>query len=138
MTSQFVIEHNETPKSLNAGGTGSRRHWGQAHKEKKRWEGIFGMLMIEQKVPRHMASCEVHVELQFAKKAGRDVENYRSGVIKPFADTLVHGGWLADDTEEFFKVGIFALMDGCKLFPNNPLVQSRMIILIQAQYVQDD
>lgn len=130
----FVITYDESPKSLNAGGAGSRRHWGAAHKEKRKWEGIYGMLLLQRRVPRGMSHCRVReVLLEFRHANRRDASNYQAAIVKPFADCLVAGGWLADDTAEFFeledvKISTFALEHP------NPAVKSRITISIEATY----
>lgn len=134
----FTITYNGAPLSLNAGGTGSRRHWGVAHREKKKWEGIYTFLLLERNVPRHMSHCAVDIVLAFRRRNHRDIENYRSSVTKPLADCLVKGGWLVDDTEEFFEVNSMKLYEGSEYevnFPPNPLVLSRTIVTLHAEYV---
>lgn len=115
---------------MNAGGTGSRRHWSAGHREKKQQEGIYGMLLLAERVPRGMTHVKVDVLLEFRHRAKRDVENYRSSVTKPLADALQAGGWLTNDTEEFFEVGEFKLVSGVDLGPH----KSRITILLHAEY----
>ena len=111
---RFIISHDEAPKSLNAGGTGSRQHWGAAHREKKRWEETYGVLLMEAEVPRDMLFCEIEAWLTFKENRRRDPENFRPAVAKPFADTLVAGGWLPDDTREFFNMRDMHIAVGLK------------------------
>lgn len=125
----YVISYDDAPKSLNAGGTGSKRHWSVGHKEKQMWEGIYGMLLIARKVPRGMSRVRIEVLLEFKHRNRRDEENYRSSVSKPFADALVKGGWLADDTREFFELADFRIDSGVEL-----PTKARTTITIQAQY----
>jgi hypothetical protein len=102
--STFHLTYGDTPPSLNAGGTGSRRHWAVGYREKKRWQEIYTGLLLEQRVPKGMSHCRVHVALSFKDGRRRDVENYRPAVSKPLADALVAGGWLADDTAAEFTL----------------------------------
>jgi hypothetical protein len=111
----FVLSYDDCPKSINAGGTGSRRHWGSAYKEKRHWEGIWGMLLLGANAPRHMVRCEVEGLLEFKHANRRDVENYRSSLTKPLADALVSGGWLADDTNDFFRLIELDILSGVEL-----------------------
>lgn len=101
----YTISFGETPKSLNAGGAGSRRHWAVGYKEKKRWQDIWTTLLLEAKVPKGMTRVQVNATLYFPTKHRRDVENYRTSLTKPLADAFVSGGWLPDDTAEFFTLG---------------------------------
>lgn len=128
-----VIVYDEAPPSLNAGGTGSRKHWGAAHREKMKWEGIFGMLLLKAKVRRGLTRCVIDVTLEFKGPARRDEENYRSSVSKPFADALVKGGWLKDDTALEFELRSMTLSREW-LKVSSPLVKSRMTVTIEAHY----
>ncbi len=105
----YTLTYDEVPKSNNAGGGGARANHYAAHREKKRWEGIFGMLMMVQKVPRRHAQRRpthvgVSVELQFKDRRRRDSSNYYQSVVKPLADSLVQMLVIPDDTDEFFTV----------------------------------
>lgn len=99
-----------------------------------KWEGIFGMLLLKARVPRGMTSCKIHVVLEFAKANRRDVENYHSSVSKPFADTLVKGGWLVDDTADQFELASMEIATCPPLGMGSPLVKSRVTITIEAEY----
>jgi hypothetical protein len=127
-----VISHLDTPKSLNAGGAGSRRHWGAAYREKKEWEDIWSMLLHERQVPQGMAHLDIRVLFEFRHKYRRDVSNYEAPLVKPFADAMVSGLWLADDTAEFFTVKGMELMTG--LEHPNPAVKGRTTITLDATY----
>lgn len=100
----YTLSYGETPKSLNAGGTGSRRHWAVGYQEKKRWENIWHASLLEARVPKHMNCVTITAVLRFPTAHRRDVENYRSSLVKPLADALVSGGWIPDDTAEFFNL----------------------------------
>lgn len=99
----FILTYDDVPPSVNIG---ARRglHWSVERKRKAEWEGIFAFLLLEQRVPKHMARAKASVLLEFVAPARRDSENYRSTFSKPFADALVNGGWLADDTDEFYEL----------------------------------
>jgi hypothetical protein len=129
---QYVLEYNECPPSNNAGGGGARVHWGQAHREKKRWEGIFALLLISKRVPRGMTHCTTSVQLQFTRKARRDAENYRQSFAKPWADALVAGGWLPDDCAEYFTLEKVDIVS--EVLPKVGLYKGRTTIYLAAEY----
>jgi Holliday junction resolvase RusA-like endonuclease len=130
----FVLGYNEAPKSLNEGGVGSRRHWSAGHAEKKKWENIYGMLLLGSKAPRGMAYCKVKATLQFRDHRRRDVDNYRPAISKPLADVLVKGGWLPDDTAEFFQLESVEINKEPLVNPNTS-VKGSITLLIGAAYV---
>lgn len=99
----WTLSYADTPKSLNAGGVGSRQHWAVAHREKKRWEDIWIALLLEAGVPKGMGNVCINATLYFPTKRRRDAENYRPALSKPLADALV-GIWIPDDTAEFFAL----------------------------------
>lgn len=111
--SSFILTYGDLPKSVNAGGVGSRAHWSRGYKEKKRWEQIWLQVLMENRVPKGMVRCEVaEARLVFRTQQRRDVENYRPAFTKPFADALVSGGYIRDDTEEFYTLGLVKLAHG--------------------------
>lgn len=126
--------YDDTPQSINHGGAGSRRHWSVAAREKKRWEQIYTHLLLLEGFPRGMDSCEVSVNLRFRDKRRRDPENYRPAVVKPLADALVKGGWLADDTDNEFRVTRFGLIHGCDDLMVHPGAKSMTVIALLPSY----
>lgn len=104
MTKTYTMTYDDVPKSNNAGGGGSRSNHFAAHREKKRWESIFGVLLMAEKVPRGAAHASVSVELRFRDRRRRDSSNYYQSVVKPLADVLVQMLVIPDDTDEFFEV----------------------------------
>jgi hypothetical protein len=128
----YSLGYNEAPKSLNDGGAGSRRHWAAAHREKVKWEGIYGMLLLALGMPRGAVFIKVDAHLQFREARKRDAENYRSPISKPLADILVKGGWLADDTSQFFEFGTVTISHG--LENPSPAVKSCITFTIEATY----
>jgi len=115
------FEWDDLPRSVNAGGGGSRKHWGEAHKEKagkRGWDGIFAMLAIRAKLPRRLDRVVVSVELQFSDPGTRrDPENFRHPVVKPLADALVKAGFIPDDTDNYFRIDTFTINRDVKLDP---------------------
>lgn len=110
MTRTYVLTLNDCPKSINAGGGGSRAHHMGAHREKKRWEGLFLQQLMLAKVPQGMTHCNAEITVRWKRRNHRDKTNYYSSIVKPLADALAppHGShaprWLPDDTQEFFQV----------------------------------
>lgn len=117
-----MLIYHEAPKSLNAGGAGSRRHWSVAAREKQRWESVYRGLLLERNVPKGMDHCTADILIQWKQRRRRDATNYIAPVIKPLADVLappdrIQGPlrgvridnpaprWLPDDTDEFFEFG---------------------------------
>jgi hypothetical protein len=132
-TATFVLAHDEVPASLNKGGAGSRRHWSAGAREKKRWEGLFFVMLLSEKVPKGASHIRVRVDLEFTAPARRDSENFRPAFSKPFADALVKGGWLADDTDEFFTLESVRCSKQW-LKPKHPGVKGRTTIVLEADY----
>lgn len=132
MTKTFVLSFDEAPKSINHGGLGARGHWGAAHKDKRRWEGVWGMLLLQRKVPRGMMACTCEGVIEFRHAHRRDAENYRPTLIKPFADVLVKAGYIPDDTAQYFEFGRLILSAG--LEHPHPAVKGRTTIKIEAEY----
>lgn len=135
----FVLTVRNSPKSVNAGGGGSRVHHMAAAAEKKTWEGIFLMEMLAARVEKHMEFCAVYVTVRFKNRGGgkgRDVENFRHPVVKPLLDSLVKGGYLKDDTAEWVQVKDFELVEGCDPWDHrDPRVKSEMVIKLEASYL---
>jgi hypothetical protein len=130
MRGDWLIHYDGVPASLNAGGVGSRQHWSKGAKEKKRWEEIFWALLMEQSIPKQMQRCEIEAWITFKTSHRRDPENYRASISKPFADTLVKGGWLPDDTQDYFDFKKLWIAYGLKI--SN--VKARLSISIKAFY----
>jgi hypothetical protein len=131
VTRKWTIQIDEAPKSLNAGGTGSRRHWTVAYREKRYWEKAFGALLLEAAVSKHMTHCRVWAHLSFRDRRRRDVENYRPAISKPLADVMVAGGWLVDDTAEWFTLEKLTIGHLPSLAPG---IKARMTIVLEGDY----
>lgn len=130
----FVLSYPEAPKSLNAGGAGSRRHWSVAHQEKRRWEGLYVMLLLAEGVPTGMGHCSLEATIRWKTRARRDSTNYIAPIVKPLADALVKGGWLPDDTDEFFRFSglTFEYPDVWRY--SDPRVKSELVVCLRASY----
>lgn len=130
----YILSYDEIPRSLNAGGAGSRSHWSKAAAEKRKWEGIFMMLLLERKVPRNMVRCTASALLEFRYRNRRDAENYRPAITKPLADTLVKGGYLPDDTADYFDFTGVEILAGVDLASPDPRVKGRLTIKLEPEY----
>lgn len=145
MIATYAFTITQTPASANAGGGGTRANKYAAHREKKSWEGIYLKELMALRARRRMLHCSVTVQLHFKNKVGgngRDEENYRQPTIKPLADALQIGGYLPNDTREFFEVNGLELVEGERPWPmNTPRLPkaptSYMIVTLEATYADD-
>jgi hypothetical protein len=95
------VEYDGTPPSYN---TYQRRHWSVQARLKKEWQGIFEVLLMEQRVPRDtFTHCTARAVLRFPTLQRRDAGNYQTPIEKALGDALVNGGWLPDDTHAHFR-----------------------------------
>lgn len=94
----------DTPGSINDNRSKRGSHWSKDRKAKAEWEGTFLMGFLKEAVPRPLEHVKVWVMFQFDRRQRRDPENYRHPFAKPFADSLVKGGYIPDDTAEFFEL----------------------------------
>lgn len=118
-----VIKHNVVPPSSNSKtGLGGRSHWSVQAKTKGEWEGIFCMLLLAARLPKKLESVRAYPEIHFKTKAKRDGDNYYFPISKPLGDALVKGGWLPDDTPEFYNCERVHVLIGEE--PPAPLVTS--------------
>lgn len=142
MTREFILRYDEIPSSLNAGGAGSRRHWSVGYREKRRWEGVWALLLMEQGAPRGMSFVRVDALIEVEDKRRRDSENFRPAISKPLADALVKGGWLADDTDEFFIFAALRLRNGVDIgrgmATDRRTVIGRTTLTLSAEYPEGD
>lgn len=134
MERTFVLTHREVPKSMNAGGGGSRVHWATARDEKRRWEGVYALLLLAEKVPTHMEHCTARAIIRWKHRNRRDSTNYIASIVKPLADALVKGGWLADDTDEYFTFGGVSFEYPEEWPYSDPRVKGELVIQIVAAY----
>lgn len=102
----FELDVPGIPKSLNqVGSRGSRFAW---QNEKKAWEGMLWTACTIAKLPRDLAFVHAVAILHPTTNRRRDEGNYRTMLEKALGDALQLGGWLADDSPEFFKFGSLA------------------------------
>lgn len=128
--STYKLVYDDAPASVNAGGGGARANHFAAHREKKKWEGIFWLLLLTEKVPKPLSHhVRITIELQFRQRRNRDAENLRHPIVKPLLDAMVRGGWLLDDTEEHVEVERLYILDE-PLRVGRP-IQKRLTVTIQ-------
>lgn len=91
----------DTPKSINK--VGARGSWRAVHMQKKRWQTIMERHLMIAKIPRPLPRpLEVSASLKFPTLHRRDEGNYRAPLEKALGDALVNGGWMLDDTPEWW------------------------------------
>lgn len=91
--------------TVNHGKTRRGSHWTKDREHKREWEGLFLMAFMQERLPKNLAHVKVWVTFQFTDPGRkRDPENFRHPFAKPFADSLVKGGYLADDTRDYFEL----------------------------------
>jgi Holliday junction resolvase RusA-like endonuclease len=99
-----VLTYPETPASSNTNaGVGGRGHPKAVARTKGRWEGLFAMMLLAEGVPRNLPRVSVTAELKFRDRRRRDADNFFFPISKPLGDALVKGGWLADDTPDYYE-----------------------------------
>ncbi len=100
------------PPSLNQIGLHS--HWAVGRKAKQDWQQWFSIALMEQGVPRGLASVTAQATIRFKQRRRRDEGNFRALIEKSLGDALVQGGWLEDDTPDLYRFGrveLFAPVD---------------------------
>lgn len=132
----IIVHYDDTPKTVNKGGGGARKHWGPGSKEKAMWEGIYMMLFLQGKLPKKLDWVGVGVVLEYTTpNTKRDPENFRHPVVKPLADALVKAGYIPDDNPDHFEVRDFAISKS-KLVGVGPLVKSRINLAIDYRFAR--
>jgi hypothetical protein len=99
----YRLSFPETPPSLNrVGSRGGHWAWTRA---KKQWQEQIEMMLLAQKVPRGLMTVGAAATMRFTTNRRRDEGNYRALIEKSLGDALVRGGWLIDDTSDFYVFG---------------------------------
>lgn len=92
--------HHAFPESTNHWGSGGNRMAYQA--ENSYWQAIYQDLLIKSGLPTGITRVYVEGVFTFGDSFGRrqkpDQENFRYPCSKFLADTMVKGGWIADDS----------------------------------------
>lgn len=95
------------PPSINTNAV--RSHWRGFHSAKKKWQADLEQLLMAAALPRPLLSdgpVLADVVLTFPDKRRRDSENFRPVLSKALGDALVNGGWLADDTDQDWRLQV--------------------------------
>lgn len=100
---QATLEVPETPPSFNA--IGYRSHWAVGRRHKQQWQRWLSTALMVAQVPRGLSTVTATAELRFKQRRRRDEGNFRVILEKALGDALVEGGWLADDTAEYYRFG---------------------------------
>lgn len=100
----YELSLPDTPPSLNAVGSRGKSPWRFVN-EKKKWEGLLGIGLMEAKVPRKLERVKATAVLTFPDKRKRDEGNFRVMLEKALGDILTKGGWLIDDDADRYSFG---------------------------------
>lgn len=95
------------PPSINTNKI--RSHWRGFHTAKKAWQEDLEMALLASKLPRPipaMGPVQVTACLRFPVRRRRDSENFRPLLSKALGDALTNGGWLADDTDQDWRLQV--------------------------------
>jgi hypothetical protein len=97
----YTLTYADVPPSMNTNvGKG---HWRPFHGAKKRWQGLFGMLLLKERIPRGATKVKARAHLRFPVRRQRDEGNYRTILEKALGDALQTVGIISDDTSEHFQ-----------------------------------
>jgi hypothetical protein len=107
--SRHWLIYDDVPPSMNTNAI--RSNWRGFHKHKKHWQGLLGMLLLKEQVPRGATHVRANAALQFKVRRKRDEGNFRVLIEKALGDALQEVGVIADDTPEFYEFGTVALLD---------------------------
>jgi len=139
MDGSVTVHYDDTPRTVNKGGGGTRGHWSKGYKEKKRWEGLYMLLFLQAKLPKKLDYVNIHITLEYTTpNTKRDPENFRHPVVKPLADSLVAAGYLEDDTREHFEVEDLVISPDKLVLPPKSLVKSRITLRIDYRLARTD
>lgn len=98
---KYELSLPDVPPSLNRVGSRGKSHWPYTN-AKKKWEGMFFIALLEVKVPKGLLTVDASAVLRFKSKRRRDEGNFRMLLEKALGDILVTGGWLQEDTPDFY------------------------------------
>jgi hypothetical protein len=99
------------PPSLNQ--IGYRSHWAVGRKAKQEWELWLLTVLLEQRVPKGLASVKASATIRFTQRRRRDEGNFRALLEKALGDVLQRG-WIEDDTTEHYRFGRVELLAPCE------------------------
>jgi hypothetical protein len=107
-----------------------------AAQEKRKWQSAFEGEFMAAHIPRGMLSCTANVTLRFKHNRHQEKENFRHPVVKPLADALANG-WIPDDRDEHFAIGLFDLEFPEVWSYRHPLLKSETVIQLEAVYASN-
>ena len=93
---------------------GFHSHWSVGRKAKQDWEGWLQIALLEQRVPKGLKSVRAAAILRFKQRRRRDALNFATILDKALGDVLQAGGYLPDDTPDFYRFGDVELMAPCE------------------------
>ena len=95
-------------------------HWRKVHAAKQQLQADLEVLLMEARVPRPIptggGAVRASAVLIVPDRRRRDDVNWRTPLEKALGDALTNGGFLPDDTPEFFRFGsvTFAVQPGVR------------------------
>lgn len=95
-------DHLGAPPSLNVLGSG---HVFAYTAMKKAWGELLTERLAASELPKGLAHVLVEGQCTFPDRRRRDQGNHRFMLEKALGDALVAGGWLPDDSWEFYEFG---------------------------------
>lgn len=101
----YRLELHETPPSLNRFGSVGGGTYYLYRRLKKEWQDTLGTALMAAGVPRGLSKVSAEATMRFPTTRKRDEGNLRFLLEKVLGDTLVQGGWLADDHAGAFSFG---------------------------------
>lgn len=130
MSRTYVLSVREAPRSNN------RRYAtrGHAHAEKKRWQALFLSELMVAKAAKGMRFCSAEIAVRWKRRNHQDIENFRDNVIKPLADALVAGGYLNDDTSDWFHVADMRAEYPPEWPYADPRLKCEVVVKLEASY----
>ena len=107
VTERATLSIPSTPPSFNKVGLHS--HWSVGRKAKQDWEQWLLIALLEQRVPKGLASINASATIRFKERRRRDEGNFKPLIEKALGDVL-QNGWLEDDTPELYRFGAVELL----------------------------
>lgn len=95
-------DHLGAPPSLNVLGSGNQFAYIAL---KKAWGELLSAQLEMSGLPKGLSHVLVEGQCTFPDRRRRDQGNHRFMLEKALGDALVAGGWLADDSWEFYEFG---------------------------------
>jgi len=97
------VDHHGAPPSLNVLGSGNPHIYRTA---KENWQELLTRLLTEAELPMPLTHVLAEGEITFPdRRARRDQGNFRFFIEKALGDALDEGGWLPDDSWDFYEFG---------------------------------